>query len=192
MGLRQGTTVISPVRIQDDTIPNPVAYANEINGGTQSGATLALRDATPTFLRNWGMFFVVYNDGNNDGTYQLVYGLVDTNLANNANWKLFQSSTGTSSGGIVTLNQSILGSNSITTPNGLYMLLATLINAQTSMTNVSIGYSATSDELMMAQAIGAGYFPLIKGIIFPQATTIWFNNITAQSTCSLILLTLQS
>lgn len=189
MGARKGTTVISPIRIQDDTIPQPVIFANEAQGGAQAAASLAERDALPLWFRAWGMFFVVYNDGSSNGTYQLTYGNVDANIANNANWKLFQPNGGSStSTGILKLDQSILGNGSITTPNKFTILLMTLINAQTFMGQVSIGYSAISDELMMVQDIPAGPFPLMKGIVFYQAQTIFFNNISAQSTCSLILL----
>lgn len=183
MAIRQGTTIISPIRIQDDTIPNPVAYVNELQGGAQSGTTKANRDAVPVYLRQWGMFFTVYNDGSNNGTYQLVYNNIDTDITNNANWKLFAAQGGSN---VTMVNQSVLTSGSITLP-AKCLLICVIINAQAELTAASVGYSSSTDELMMIQDIPAGYFPLTKNIYFPQITTIFFNGITTQSVCSVII-----
>lgn len=186
MASREGTTLISPVRIQDDTIPQPVAFANELNGGAQAGATLSLRDSLPVYARAWGMFFVVYNDTGNNGTYQLTYGNINTNISDNGNWKLFN--PGSAASNVRKIDQSILNNGSITSI-GFSILLMVLINAQGSLSGVTIGYNSGADDLMIAQAVPAGYFPIIKGIVLPTPTSIWFNNISVQSTCSLILLT---
>lgn len=86
MAKRFGSLLIAPARIQDDTIPLPVAYSNEIQGGLHSGETIADRNALPEFYRQWGMRYNVYNDGNNSRIYELHYNQVDTDINNNANW----------------------------------------------------------------------------------------------------------
>ena len=86
MATRIGTLTLSPMRIQDDTIPLPVAYSDEIEGGLHSGETIADRNSLKSFYRKWGMRYSVYNDGANTGMYELTYGREDTDLSNNNNW----------------------------------------------------------------------------------------------------------
>lgn len=57
-------------------------------GGHHQVETIVDRDAITTERRQWGMLASVYNDGANTGVYQLVYGEVDTDIDNDANWKL--------------------------------------------------------------------------------------------------------
>ncbi len=184
MATRIGTTIISPIRIQDDTIPQPVAYVNELQGGAQSAPTLANRDATPIWARQWGMFFTVYNDGSNNGTYQLTYGNVDQNIMNNANWKLFAGTPTNNS--VRKIDQSILTSGSISIPANC-LLIAIIINAGAELLAASAGYTDGVDDLIMQQDIPAGFFPSTKNIYLPQPTTVYFNGITTQSICSLII-----
>ena len=63
-------------------------YANNTVGGHHSYELLTQRDTIPIFLRTWGMTCTVFNDANlgNNGTYELKFNHVDTQLTNNANW----------------------------------------------------------------------------------------------------------
>jgi hypothetical protein len=185
MAGRTGTLIINPVRIQDDTIPQPVAYVNELQGGAQSGPALSDRDAVPTYLRQWGMFFTVYNNGANSGTYVLTYNNVDTNISNNGNWKLFAGAGGSS--GVKKLDQAVLGSGSINIP-GPCLLLMVLVNASSDLTLGMVGYNTGTDEIVMMQPMSTGFNPFMKGIFYPASTTIVFSGITTQSTCSAIIL----
>lgn len=184
MASRIGTVLISPVRIQDDTIPQPVAFANEINGGAQSGPSLASRDACPLWNRNWGMFFTVYNDSGNNGTYSLVFGKSSTNMADNGNWNLFAGSGAQSN--VKKIDQSILTTGSINLPANC-LLYSIIINAGLELPNAKVGYSAGVDDLVMQQDMPAGYNSFNKGVFLPSATTIYFSGIDTQSTCSVIV-----
>lgn len=87
MAGREGTLIIAPIRIQDDTILAPAAYQKEIEGGIHSVTTLAAMNAIPSHLRVFGMLVSVYNDGTSDNNriYRL-WPTADTNKNNNANW----------------------------------------------------------------------------------------------------------
>lgn len=91
-----GTLVTAAIRPNDNLDLIASAYADEILGGLHSYETLAERDAIITARRNWGMLANVWNDGADTGTYQLVYGNVDTDITNNANWTTFNSGSSTS------------------------------------------------------------------------------------------------
>lgn len=88
MALRKGTTVTAPVRIQDDTIPEPVAFASEIQGGVHSVDTLALRNSMPAHFRVFGMLCSVIADPTpaNNKIYRL-WPNIDSDKNNNANWE---------------------------------------------------------------------------------------------------------
>lgn len=185
MAIRIGTPLISPVRIQDDNIREPVAYVNELQGGAQSGPSIVDRDAVPIWLRQWGMFFTVYNNAGNNGTYVLTYGLVDADISNNANWKLFASGSGSSN--VKKIDQSIQGSGSINIPvNSLLMII--MINAGAELPAAKIGFTLGNDDLVMTQDLPAGYNSFTKNIFLPNPTTIFFSGIDTQSTCSVIIL----
>lgn len=81
-----GTLVTAAVRPNDTLDKIASAYAVEIKGGMHSYATLSDRDNLIVERREWGMLVNVYNDGANNGTYQLVYNRVNTNITNNSNW----------------------------------------------------------------------------------------------------------
>lgn len=183
MALRIGTQLISPVRIQDDTIPEPVAFSNEIQGGAQSGATLSNRDATPVYFRQFGMFYTVYNDSINNGTYILKYGKTSTDLSDNGNWDLFAGAAGNN---VKKIDQSILNTGSINLPANciLYMIL---INAAAELLAGLVGYTSGIDNLVMTQDMPAGFNAFTKGIYIPSPTTIFFAGINVQSTCSAII-----
>lgn len=89
-----GTLVSSAIRPNDSLDPIASAFGNEIKGGHHGYATLAERNSLIVERREWGMFVTVYNDGVNNGTYQLTYNYVDTNLSNNSNWVVFSGGGG--------------------------------------------------------------------------------------------------
>lgn len=90
MAERKGTIVAAPVRIADTEMAVPVAYSNEIYGGTHNYETISQRDAIPAYLRVWGMICTVSNDTDTDknGVYVLTRGYVNNDLTDNDNWKL--------------------------------------------------------------------------------------------------------
>jgi len=100
MSTRTGTTGIAPFVIQDDAIPQPAAYADQLNKGWHTRNTTADRNAMPLHYRGWGMVCVVTNDGSNNGVYQLTRptALITDNdeeaLMDNGNWKVFGISSG--------------------------------------------------------------------------------------------------
>ena len=87
-----GTLITSAIRPNDSLDPIASAYAVEVKGGHHTYATLAERDAIILERREWGMLCTIYNDGNpsNNKTYQLKYGVANTNITNvtlnNLNW----------------------------------------------------------------------------------------------------------
>lgn len=84
-----GTLITAAIRPNDSLDLIASAFANEVKGGHHGYATLAERDALIDARREWGMLVTVYNDGGNNGTYQLTYGYVDTTISNDSNWVLF-------------------------------------------------------------------------------------------------------
>jgi hypothetical protein len=89
-----GTLISAPIRPNDSLDLIASAFANEIMGGHHGYSTLSQRDSLILARRDWGMLVTVYADGSNNGTYQLTYNYVDTNLSNNANWVLFSGGSG--------------------------------------------------------------------------------------------------
>ena len=106
MSTRTGTTGIAPFVIQDDAIPQPAAYADQLNKGWHTRNTLTERDAVPLHYRGWGMVCVVTNDANNNGVYQLMRPVSTTGdddegaLMDNGNWRLFTTSANGGGGAI--------------------------------------------------------------------------------------------
>jgi hypothetical protein len=184
MSQRIGTVVTAPVRINDDTIPYPIAYQEEIQGGAHSGPTLADRDGLAVWHRAWGMTFRVYNGGADNGNYVLQYGLASVNLADNGNWVLDSSNSGPSN--VTKLDVNALNNGQLSLPAKciLYMLM---VNALGPMGAFAIGYTAAGDELVMRQPIGIGYNTFSKGIWIASATTIYFQGVNPQSICSAII-----
>jgi len=90
-----GTLITAAIRPNDSLDLIASAFQNEIKGGHHAYATLAEKDAIIEARRDWGMFTSVYNDGVNNGIYQLEYNLVDTDINNNSNWSIFSGGTGT-------------------------------------------------------------------------------------------------
>lgn len=97
MGLLTGTQVgakIVPIDSKDEIAAGDVNY---IQGGVHSYPKL--NDTSdpelpfnsmytiPVVRRKWGMFCTVYDDGANNGRYELAYGYADTDISNNDNWK---------------------------------------------------------------------------------------------------------
>lgn len=95
MSTRTGTTGIAPFVIQDDAIPQPAAFADQLNKGWHTRNTLAERNAMPLHYRGWGMVCVVTNDDANNGVYQLMRpspSIADDDeeaLMDNSNWAVF-------------------------------------------------------------------------------------------------------
>lgn len=184
-----GTLVAAPIRINDTTIPAPVAYANELNGGLQSVATLALMQAIPIWYRAWGMEVRVYNDStsSNNGKYVLTYGNTSTNLNDNGNWVLETGASGIT-GNLQKLDQSILNSGSITVPANS-LLLIVMVNAAADLPNFNVGYTSGAGDIVMTQDAPTGITPWTKNVYLPGSTTIYFTGITTQSVCSVIIAT---
>lgn len=100
MGIKNtGTLVTAAIRPNNSDDKIASAYAVEIKGGLHSYATKNDRNSIITERREWGMLCNVYNDGVNNGTYQLVYGKMSTNIMDNLNWVKFVGSGSGTSGG---------------------------------------------------------------------------------------------
>lgn len=184
-----GTLVTAPIRMNDTTIPAPVAYANEIQGGLQTVSTLALLQGIPLWLRAWGMECRVYNDAttSNNGKYVLTFGNTSTNLADNGNWVLATSSSGVT-GNLQKLDQSILNSGSINIPANSILLIV-MVDAAADLPAFNVGFTSGAGDLIMTQDASPGYNPWTKNIFLPGATTIYFTGVIAQSVCSVIIAT---
>ena len=94
MSKNTGTLVGAAIRPIDSADLISTAYENEIRGGHHGYATLAERNAIIIQRRGWGMLCTVYNDGSNNGTYQLKYGYSSTTITDNSNWILFSGGSG--------------------------------------------------------------------------------------------------
>lgn len=186
MAARTGTLTPSTIRIQDDTIPQPIAIANEILGGWHAVNTLADMGNIPVWLRQFGMAAVVTNDSINNGIYILTLGFVDGNIANNANWKPFTLSGGSSN--CKKLDQVILNNGTINLPSNCILFLI-MVNAAAELPNFNVGVTNGGGELIMTQDVGAGFSTFQKGSWVPAPTTIYFSGIDTQSTCSVIIFT---
>ena len=103
MAKNTGTLVTAAIRPNDSDDKIASAYAVEIKGGLHSYATLAARNNIISERREWGMLANVYADSTpaNKGTWQLIYGRVNTTITDNQNWGKFSGggSTTTGSGG---------------------------------------------------------------------------------------------
>ena len=99
MSTNVGTLVGAPIRPIDSSDLIPTAWDNEIRGGHHAYATLSERNGIIIQRRSWGMLCTVYNDGTNNGTYQLKYGYANTTITDNSNWVFFSGSGGSGSGG---------------------------------------------------------------------------------------------
>jgi hypothetical protein len=98
MSTNVGTLVGAPIRPIDSNDLIPTAWDNEIRGGHHAYATLSERNSIIIQRRSWGMLCSVYNDGTNNGTYQLKYGYSNTTITDNNNWVLFTGGSGGSGG----------------------------------------------------------------------------------------------
>lgn len=183
MAIRIGTIVTAPIRIEDDTIPFPVVYQEEVQGGAHSNATLANRNALALWYRQWGMTFRVYNDGVNNGNYILKYGNVDTDLSNNANWVLEVTTGGPSN--LLKLDGTINGTGTLIVPANA-MLYSILVVATGPITLFKAGLSAGLDDLVMGQPVPSGPNNFHKGLWCVAPTTVFFTGVTPQSVCSVI------
>lgn len=186
MAGRVGTLTISPMRIQDDTIPQAIAFANEINGGWQGAPTFVTMGQIPLWNRAWGMACVVYNDSSNNGIYVLTYGNTSTNLADNGNWKPLLLTSSTSN--VSKIDQSINGSGTINLPANS-LLFAILVNAVAELPAFNVGLTNGGGELVMTSDVASGFPVFVKSMYFPTATTIYFTGVATQCTCSAIIFT---
>lgn len=99
MSQNVGTLVTSAIRPNDSLDLIASAFANEIKGGHHGYSTLVDRNAIIEARREWGMLCTVYNDGVNNGTYQLTYNASSTSITDNNNWKVFSGTVQSSGGG---------------------------------------------------------------------------------------------
>ena len=81
-----GTLINATIRPSDTLDRISTAWDNEIRGGHHSYATITERNLIIRQRRNWGMTCTIYDDGSNNGTYQLVYNRIDDDINNNSNW----------------------------------------------------------------------------------------------------------
>ena len=128
-----GTLISAPIRPNDSLDSIPSAYANEILGGIHNYETLTDVYLISTDRRQWGMLATVYNDGNNNGTYQLTYNYYSDFLDENENWKKISlDSISEWQDSVILINvieptlepnvgdRYLLGTSSISTPSGTY------------------------------------------------------------------------
>lgn len=101
MAKNTGTLVTAAIRPNDSDDKIASAYAVEIKGGLHSYTTLAARNNIISERREWGMLANVYADSTpaNNGTWQLIYGRVNTTITDNANWGKFSGGGSTTTGG---------------------------------------------------------------------------------------------
>lgn len=99
MSTNVGTLVGAAIRPIDSADLISTAWDNEIKGGHHAYATLSERNAIIIQRRSWGMLCTVYNNGSNNGTYQLKYGYNSTTITDNNNWVAFSGSGGSSGSG---------------------------------------------------------------------------------------------
>ena len=81
-----GTLVSATIRPNDEFDPIATAYGNEIKGSLHSYETLDEVYLLIKSRREWGMFANVYNDGDNNGVYQLKYHYYSGDITDNTNW----------------------------------------------------------------------------------------------------------
>lgn len=98
MSTNVGTLVGASIRPIDSSDLISTAWDNEIKGGHHAYATLSERNSIIIQRRSWGMLCTVYNDGTNNGTYQLKYGYSNTTITDNNNWVAFSGGSGGGSG----------------------------------------------------------------------------------------------
>lgn len=98
MSTNVGTLVGASIRPIDSSDLISTAWDNEIKGGHHAYATLSERNSIIIQRRSWGMLCTVYNDGTNNGTYQLKYGYSNTTITDNNNWVAFSGSGGSGGG----------------------------------------------------------------------------------------------
>ena len=99
MSTNVGTLVGAAIRPIDSSDLISTAWDNEIKGGHHAYATLSERNGIIIQRRSWGMLCTVYNDGGNNGTYQLKYGYANTTITDNSNWVSFSGSGGSGGSG---------------------------------------------------------------------------------------------
>ena len=154
MSINVGTLITSSVRPNDSLDPIASALANEIQGGAHSESTLAGRNAIIAARRDWGMLCNVYNDGGNNGTYQLVYNHSSTTLTDNANWVPFTS--GSSISGL-TVGQFTYADSATSIKNKVDLMY-------TDGTNIGIGASTPAAKLDVTGSIKGTSTLRIDGI----------------------------
>lgn len=98
MSTNIGTLVGATIRPIDSSDLISTAWDNEIKGGHHAYATLSERNSIIIQRRSWGMLCTIYNDGSNNGTYQLRYGYSSTTITDNNNWVAFSGSGGSGGG----------------------------------------------------------------------------------------------
>ena len=88
-----GTLISASIRPNDSLDPIASAYASDIKGGLHTVTDSSDRNSIIFERREWGMMSYVVNDNK---TYQLSFSYSNTDIMNNANWKEFSGSGGSS------------------------------------------------------------------------------------------------
>jgi hypothetical protein len=138
-----------------DTLDTFATHNSEYGRGDKHLETQALRDSITEARRQWGMLCHVYNDGANNGSYQLVYGQVDTNINNNANWVLFAGSGG--SGGKIATDSVDLTAL-VTTADGDKATLFTLASTPVDGSYIIVDVNGKLETVGDALTTKAFYF----------------------------------
>lgn len=99
MAQNTGTLIGAAIRPNDTNDKIASAFAVEVKGGHHTYALLSSRNSIISERREWGMLCTVYNDGANNGTYQLKYNNNSTTITDNLNWVKFSGSATTGGGG---------------------------------------------------------------------------------------------
>jgi hypothetical protein len=126
MALNKGTLITAAIRPNDDADLIASAFANEIMGGHHQYAKYASMSAIMEARREWGMLCTVYDDGENNGTYQLVYGASSPTITDDNNWVPFSGGGSGTTGEWLSSVLSVIDTPPGTTPsNGSRYLIGT-------------------------------------------------------------------
>lgn len=89
MAQNTGTLITASIRPNDSLDPIASAFSSEIKGGLHTTENISERDQIIEERRDWGMLCYVKNENT---TYQLIFGKVNTDINDNNNWEEFSGS----------------------------------------------------------------------------------------------------
>jgi hypothetical protein len=118
--MNTGVLVSAAIRPNNSLDPIASAFASEIKGGLHTVQNISSRDAIIFERREWGMMCYSIDD---NITYQLEYGLQDTNIMNNNNWIEFSGSGGSGGGEWIDSVLSVLYAQPVSPINGARYLV---------------------------------------------------------------------